>query len=89
MSLDETEGPHHVWQVQEITRRSGQSKSKGHINGGAVFLLHGEKHASCASCAKVKPLTEFTKDVQRKTGHSSYCRTCMQARRKIAKNNRL
>lgn len=79
MSLDSYDGPRHVWQMDRIT-----PSHKGHgSKGGTVFILHGVEHASCAKCAKVKPLTEYTSSKKLSTGHLSYCRSCERERQRI------
>lgn len=73
MSLDSDEGDKHVWQLDRKKRGRKRGESR---KGGVVFILRGTEHASCAKCAQVKPLTEFSPDSARSTGHASYCHQC-------------
>lgn len=63
-----------------------------------LLLKYGAKH--CASCNTVKFLDEFSKNLARKTGYNSHCKSCYtentrdyqreyQKRRKELKNNRV
>ena len=61
--------------------RENRSRSTTHV------LLHGAEHKSCARCASLKPLAEFTHDAHTGDALRSYCRACdaeRYARRKGA-----
>lgn len=62
------------WDLSPAQRR-GHSLSIPHV------MVGGEERKSCARCAKLLPLAEFTKDSGRKDGLEPYCRGCVKGRR--------
>lgn len=42
-------------------------------------------HKWCADCESVLPLSEFVRTVQTKSGHSSYCKPCHNARSRVSR----
>lgn len=63
-----------------LTRGDRPSPLVGRVRIPHV-TLHGIEHKSCAHCGTLKPLDQFTKDVQRLDGLASYCRSCQAIRR--------
>jgi len=50
-----------------------------HLGGGLV-----DAHRECSNCGKEKPLSEFVSKKRGKSGRSTVCKTCTNARQRAA-----
>lgn len=64
--------------IRLVTRESIRARAWAANRGVRIphILFHGQEHKSCSRCARLKPLSEYSKNTARGDGLRDACKDC-------------